>query len=112
MGPLAVGSCLLLLAMGLRPVTVLTLLVLFASGLCTCFQMQANAAFVSAAPAGQRSQAFGLAQAGIYLGQGLAVVVAGAAATRYEPPLVIAVSGALGAAVSLVLAVRFHQVSR
>lgn len=112
MGPLAVGSCLLLVVVGLRPGTPLTLLLLFTSGLCTCFQMQANAAFVSAAPATQRSQAFGLAQAGIYLGQGLAVVVAGAAATRYEPPLVIAVSGALGAAVALVLAVRFHQLSR
>jgi predicted MFS family arabinose efflux permease len=109
MGPLAVAACLLLALLALRPAAPLMLLVLAASETCTCFQMAANAAFVVAAPPQQRSQAFGLAQAGIYLGQGGAVIVAGAAAARYAPPLVIAVSGAAGAVAALALAIRGHR---
>jgi predicted MFS family arabinose efflux permease len=108
MGPLAVVSCLLLLTVALHPALPLTLLVLFASGAGTCYQMAANAAFVTAAPPQQRSQAFGLAQAGIYLGQGGVIILAGAAATRYTSPIVIAASGAIGATVALVLAIRNH----
>jgi predicted MFS family arabinose efflux permease len=111
MGPLAVACCLLLAVLAVRPAAVPTLLVLVASGGCGCFQMAANAAFVLAAPPQQRSQAFGLAQAGIYLGQGGAVIVAGAAAARYSPPLVIAVSGAAGAAAALALAIYHHRMS-
>jgi MFS family permease len=109
MGPLAVAACGLLTVLAVRPAAPGTLLVLLASEVCTCFQMAANAAFVVAAPPQQRSQAFGLAQAGIYLGQGAAVVVAGAAATRYASPVVIAVSGALGAVAALVLAISNRQ---
>ncbi|MGD0603396.1 MAG: MFS transporter [Streptosporangiaceae bacterium] len=111
MGPLAVACCLLLAVLAVRPAAVPVLLVLFASGACGCFQLAANAAFVLAAPPQQRSQAFGLAQAGIYLGQGGAVIVAGAAAARYSPPLVIAASGAAGAAAALALAIYHHQMS-
>jgi predicted MFS family arabinose efflux permease len=109
MGPLAVAACLLLVVLAARPAAPGTLLVLLASEICTCFQMAANAAFVVAAPPQQRSQAFGLAQAGIYLGQGGAVIVAGAAATRYASPLVIAASGALGAVAALALAISNHR---
>lgn len=109
MGPLAVAANLLVLVLPLRLGGPLTLLVLFASGACTCFQMAANAAFVIATPPDRRSQAFGLAAAGMYLGQGAAVIVAGAAAARYAPPAVIAVSGAVGAACALILAVRYYS---
>lgn len=111
MGPLAVTCCLLLAVLAVRPAAVPVLLVLVASGACGCFQLAANAAFVLAAPPQQRSQAFGLAQAGIYLGQGGAVIVAGAAAALYSPPLVIAASGAAGAAAALALAIYHHQMS-
>ena len=109
MGPLAVASSLLLVLLALRPAAPPTLVILFASGACTCFQLAANAAFVTAAPPQQRSQAFGLAQAGIYLGQGGAVIVAGAAAARFAPPSVIAASGAIGVAAALALAIRNHR---
>jgi hypothetical protein len=108
MGPLAIASNLLVLVVPLRLGAPLTLLILFASGACTCFQMAANAAFVIAAPPGQRSQAFGLASAGMYLGQGAAVIVAGTAATRYSPAGVIAVSGAIGAVAAAGLAVQYR----
>jgi MFS family permease len=106
MGPLAVASSLLVLLLALRLTSLPLLLVLFASGACTCFQMGANAAFVVATPPQQRSQAFGLANAGIYLGQGGAVIIAGAAATHFAPPDVIVASGAIGAVTALALAIR------
>jgi MFS family permease len=109
MGPLAVASCLVLVLFALSLSAPSALLILFISGACCCYQMAANAAFVSAAPNEQRSQAFGLAQAGIYLGQGGAVIVAGAAAAHYVPTDVIAASGAIGTAAALALAISNHK---
>ena len=60
---------------------------------------------MSAAPREQRSQAFGLAQGGMSLGQGTVMILAGAAADHYSPAWVIAVSGTIGAAVALAIAV-------
>jgi hypothetical protein len=85
--------------------------VLFASGALYCYQMAANAAFVVATPPQRRSQAFGLANAGIYLGQGGAIIIAGAAAARYSPPDVIVASGAIGALCALALAIRNCRVN-
>ncbi len=51
-----------------------------------------------------RSQAFGIAQGGMSLGQGVAIVVAGALAEHYAPSLVIAVSGVVGAAAATAIA--------
>jgi len=59
---------------------------------------------VSAAPQEQRSQAFGLAQGGISLGQGVVMILAGAVADHYSPAWVIAVSGTVGAIVALAIA--------
>jgi len=112
MGPLAVLSPLLLLLLALHGGSLLTVLVLFASGAFACFQMAANAAFVVATPPQRRSQAFGLANAGIYLGQGGAVIVAGAAATQYSPPDVIVASGVIGTLCALALAIRSYGISR
>ena len=47
-------------------------------------------------PAHLRSQAFGVAQAGISLGQGAAMLLAGAAAQHHVPSLVVAGGGVLG----------------
>jgi MFS family permease len=105
LGPLAVACCLVLVLLAARPPAAATLAVLFGCGALGCYQIAANAAFVAAAPPAQRSQAFGLAQAGMYLGQGGAVILAGAAAARIAPTVVIAASGALGAVTALVLAI-------
>ena len=58
---------------------------------------------------GQRSQAFGLAQGGISLGEGVVLIAAGAAADHHSPALVIAVCGAVGAVLALVLALSWRQ---
>jgi MFS family permease len=106
MGPLAVlyGAILALFASG--PDLIACLLILAASGMCDGYQTAANAAFVTAAPPERRAQAFGLAIAGMSLGQGAAIVVAGAAAEQFAPGTVIAVSGAIGALGGLALMIR------
>jgi hypothetical protein len=81
------------------------LILLMISGLCDCYQLAANAAFVRAVPDSQRSQAFGIAQGGMSLGQGAAMILAGAAAQQFPPSLVIAASGVLGLAAAVAIAV-------
>jgi MFS family permease len=105
MSPLAIAACGVLCLFFWRPGLAASLLILFASGLCGCYQLAANAAFVSAAPPEQRSQAFGVAQGGISLGQGIFMILAGAAALHYAPAEVIGVCGAVGAVVALAVAV-------
>jgi MFS family permease len=105
MGPLAVAACAVLALFFWQPGLPGSLLILFASGLAGSYQIAANVAFVSAAPREQRSQAFGLAQGGMSLGQGTVMILAGAAADHYSPAWVIAVSGTVGAAVALAIAV-------
>lgn len=109
MSPLAALSCAVLMLFVFRPALPAALLILTASGLCGCYQLAASAAFVRAAPGRQRSQAFGIAQGGMNLGQGAAMILAGAAAQHYPPSAVIAVAGLLGvlAAVSVAM---FHRI--
>ena len=105
MSPLAIASCAVLALFALRPEFPLALLILFASGLCDCYQVAASSAFVIAAPESQRSQVFGLAQAGMSLGQGTAMILAGAVAQHHSPSTAIAISGALGAIAAIIIAV-------
>ncbi len=104
MGPLAVATSAVLVLFAWRPGLLLSLLILFVSGMCASYQLAANSSFVSAAPQEQRSQAFGLAQGGISLGQGIVLIAAGGAADRHSPAVVISVCGAVGAVLALVLA--------
>ena len=104
-GPLATGCSVFLIPIVLRPPLPVTLVLFALSGGCACFQVAANSAFVAAAPGAQRSQAFGLATAGMSLGQGVAMIAAGAAAQHFAPAIVIAAAGTLGAAAALGLSV-------
>jgi len=105
MGPLAIGTCAVLACFGLRPGLLGCVLILGASGACASYQLAANAAFVRAAPRHARSQAFGLAQGGMSLGQGLVMLVAGAAAGRYAPAWVIAACGSMGAILAILIGI-------
>ena len=96
MPPLAAACCLILVLIAVHPGLPVVLLILAASGACSCFQVAANSEFVLATPPGQRSQAFGLAIGGMSLGQGVAMIAAGAAALHFPPSAVIACSGAIG----------------
>jgi MFS family permease len=104
MGAVAALAPGVLVLFAFRPPLPAALAILLVSGIFDCYQLAANAAFVRAAPAVQRGQAFGIAQAGMSLGQGAAMVLAGAAAERFAPSLVIAVSGAIGLVVAAAVA--------
>ena len=105
MGPMAICACGVLALFFTEPDLAVSLLILVASGLFAAYQLAANAAFVSAAPHEQRSQAFGLAQGAMSLGQGVVMILAGAAAEHHSPARVVAVCGAVGAVVALAVAV-------
>ena len=104
MGPLAMAACGVLVLFAFHPRLPLALTILTVSGVFACFQLAAAAAFVRAAPPEHRSQAFGLAQGGMSLGQGVVMVLAGAAAERFQAADVIVVCGAAGAVAAMVIA--------
>jgi MFS family permease len=93
---LAVAACGVLILFVFRPALPGALIILAVSGIFDCYQLAANAAFVARTPPQHRSQAFGIAQGGMSLGQGTAMILAGAAAQHCPPAVVIAASGALG----------------
>jgi MFS family permease len=109
MGPLAVVTCALLMLCLARPPLVIVLVILAASGACGVYQIAANSTFMTRTPAAQRGQAFGLAMSGIFAGQGIAFVLAGAAAQVISPPVVVAIAGGLGAAVGIALTVTWRR---
>jgi len=111
MGPLAVGACGLLLFCWLQPGLLGALLIIAASGACASYQLAANAAFVAAVPPERRGQAFGLANGGMQVAQGLWIILAGAlAASRVvTPATVIAISGGLGAILAAALATSWRR---
>lgn len=103
-GPLAVATCAVLMLFAVRPALLGALMTLVGCGLFGCYQLAANAAFVQAAPAAQRGQAFGIAQGGMSMGQGTAMILGGAAAEHVAPALVLAAAGVLGVLCALPLA--------
>jgi predicted MFS family arabinose efflux permease len=102
-GPLAVTACAILIVFVLHPPLPATLAILGLSGVFDCYQIAANASFVLATPRQYRSSVFGVAQAGMSLGQGAAMIAAGAAAQVRSPSEVIAASGAIGALCGMVI---------
>jgi MFS family permease len=104
MAPLATTACSVLILFAFHPPLPTALVILGVSGLCDSYQVAASAAFVAATPPVRRGQVFGIAQGGMSLSQGAAMVVAGAAAERFAPSAVVAVAGGVGAAAAIVLA--------
>jgi MFS family permease len=118
MGPLAAGACGMLLLCMFRPGLTASLVIIAASGACASYQLAANAAFVAAVPPQRRGRAFGLANGGMQVLQGLWIVAAGAAVARIgahatahaaAPAMVIAISGGLGAAIAAVLTIGWRR---
>lgn len=105
MAPCAIACCAVLTLLALGPGLVVSVVILACSGLLGGYQAAASAAFVAATPPGMRAQAFGLAQGGMNLGQGTAMVLAGAAAGYVAPHVVIVVAGIAGVAVTAAIAV-------
>jgi hypothetical protein len=111
-GPLAVGACAVLLAIGVQPGLGVALAIFVISGAFGVYQIPANAAFVERVPNARRAQAFGLANAGLIVGQGIMFIIAGAAAGATSPATVIAAVGGVGTVLAVLLAIRWLRVSR
>jgi len=111
MGPLAVLTCATLVLTALRPGLAASLVIFSLSSVFGTYQLAANTAFVIRVPNERRAQAFGIASMGVIVGQGAAFVAAGAAAEVLTPAAVIAIGGALGTVVALILTLRWRHVS-
>jgi MFS family permease len=106
MSPAAAVSCAVLMFFWSCPGLPAALVILTVCGLFDCYQLAAYSAFVRAAPASLRSQAFGIAQGGLSLGQGVAMILAGGFAEHFSADGVIACGGLLGLIATLLITVK------
>jgi predicted MFS family arabinose efflux permease len=111
MGPMAVLACGILGVTVLRPNLIVSMALFALSNSFAMYQVAANTAFVERLPNEKRGQAFGLANAGLIVGQGVAFAVAGAAAEVVPPSTVVALSGGVGALIACGLALRWRGMS-
>jgi predicted MFS family arabinose efflux permease len=111
MGPMAVLACVVLTATAFRPNLIVSMALFAVSSCFAMYQIAANTAFVERIPNEKRGQAFGLANAGLVVGQGLAFALAGAAAEVVPPSTVVALSGGIGALIACGLAIRWRGMS-
>jgi len=102
--PLAVAASAALAAMAAGPGLPGIVVILACSGLFSCYQLAANASFVQATPPARRSQAFGIANGSLSLGQSVTIIIAGVAAARVSPADVVAAAGSLGVLCTLAIA--------
>jgi MFS family permease len=106
MWPLAVIGTLPLLPIAARPALPVALALFALAGAPSAYQIAANTAFAMTAPAHARARVFGIAMTGMYGGQALAIVAAGAAAQFVAPTTVIAGAGVAGAGAIALLRLR------
>jgi predicted MFS family arabinose efflux permease len=111
-GPLAIAACAVLVLFAFPLPLGAALPVLAASGAFGAYQLAASAAFVRAVPPQARSAAFGLAQGGMSLGQGVVMIAAGAAAGTFTPTAVITVTGAAGAVCATAVAIAWARAAK
>lgn len=116
MWPMALFGTGPLMLVALQPPLPVALGLLAVAGAASAFQVAANTAFAQAAPAQARSRVFGVAMTGMWVGQGVTIVLAGAAAQLAPAHLVIAGAGLAGmVAVSLLrptLSTAAHRADR
>jgi predicted MFS family arabinose efflux permease len=96
MGPLAIGSCAPLILCVIEPGLWFVVALWALSGVAASYLVTAQGAFVQDIPDAQRGQAIGLARTALIVAQGIGVLVAGAAADRWQPALVVAAAGVCG----------------
>jgi len=110
MGWMSMLACAPLIGAALHPPLWAVVALWALAGAGSAYQLAANAAFVAAVPPSGRGQAFGLAQSGILAGQGLAILIGGAAAQFLGPQTVVALAGALGLSAATMLTLVWNQV--
>ncbi len=102
--PLAVLTFLPLMGTVVHPPVAVACLLWAMSGVGLAFQLPANATFVAGVPAASRGRAFGLAQSGLQVFQGLALTVGGALAQVLPVQRVVTLAGLVGLCGVLLLA--------
>lgn len=105
--PLAVLTFVPLTVTFLHPPVVWACALWAVTGVGMAFQLPANAAFVAALPAASRGRAFGLAQSGLQVFQGIALAGAGALAEVVPVEVAVGAAGVAGLAGTLLLASRW-----
>lgn len=111
MGPMAALACGTLVVTAARPTLIGSMVVFAISGSFGIYQIAANTAFVQRVPNERRAQAFGIANAGLVVGQGVAFALAGAACEFLPPATVVAIGGGVGAVIATYLALRWRGMS-
>jgi predicted MFS family arabinose efflux permease len=111
MGPMALCTCGTLVLTAFHPDLGVSMAIFALSGIFSIYQIAANTAFVERVPNERRAQAFGLANAGLVVGQGLAFMGAGAAVEVLPPSTVIALGGGLGAVIACGLTLSCRRMS-
>ena len=111
MGPLAIACNGSLVLIALHPGMITSLVIFSASSAFGCYQIAANTAFVVRVPNERRAQAFGIANMGVMIGQGLTFVAAGAAAEVFSPAAVIGVAGGVGMVLAIFFTAQWRHVS-
>jgi MFS family permease len=111
MGPLAIMTNGTLVLIAFHPSLIVSMVIFSASSAFGTYQVAANTAFVVRVPNERRAQAFGIANMGVIVGQGVTFVAAGAAAEKFSPALVIGVAGGIGMVGAIVLTAKWRHVS-
>ena len=96
MEPLALAGTVPLLLIAMRPSLPVALALFLLAGLCTAYNVPANACFAAAVPPGARARAFGLAMTAMMTGQLFGVLLGGLLAEVLDPSQVVGVAGAAG----------------
>lgn len=108
--PLALMSALALVPLALDPPVPVVLGLYVVAGFGVSSIVVLNATYVRAVASHYRGRAFGVAQSGVQVAQGLAVLLAGALATFLSPPFVVALCGTVGGLIMVSLALRWPSV--
>lgn len=111
MMPMAAACGLPLVACAFQPGLVVCWVLWFISGIFKGYNVPAQAAFTFALPTHRIAQAMGLVQAGLQVGQGVGLLLAGAAADWLSPLAVVAMFGAVGTAAAIGLATQIRATS-
>lgn len=104
-GPLAFATALPLIACGLGPGLLVSLVLWVLAGACTAYQVPAVASFVQDLTGAYRGEAIALVSSGMIAVQGLGVLAFGALADRLSPSAAIAWAGVAAACLAAPLAV-------
>lgn len=106
LGPMAIGSSLVLLPTGWAPGLAVTVVLWTLSGVLSAHDIVTQSTYVRLAPAQSRGQAIGVAVAGLRAAQGVAIVAAGLLAQFADAAMIV---GAAAAAGTVVTAVAVHR---